>query len=60
MEPREITVEYIQLFISTIRKGGPVTFVEKDNLLAVTHPTKGYLVLQLADEVVDTKESKNV
>ena len=53
METRKITKEYIELFVNTIRKGGAVTFVEKDNLLAVDHLEKGYLVLQIADKVVE-------
>lgn len=53
MEPREIKQSYLQLYIDTIRKGCPVTYVETDNLLAVSHPEKGYLVLQIADKVVE-------
>lgn len=51
VEERTVTKEYLSLYIETIRKGNPVTFVEQDNLLAVDHPEKGYLVLQIADKV---------
>lgn len=50
---REITKGYIELFVKTIQNGNPVTFVEADNLLAVAHPEKGYLVLEIADKVVE-------
>jgi len=50
-EERTVTKEYLSLYIDTIQKGNPVVFVEADNLLAVDHPEKGYLVLQIADKV---------
>lgn len=53
METREITKGYLELFVETIQKGNPVTFVEKTNLLAVDHPSKRYLVLEIADKVVE-------
>ena len=53
METREITKGYLQLFVKTIQDGNPVTFVEADNLLAVAHPLEGYLVLEIADTVVE-------
>lgn len=53
MADREITKQFLELFINTIRKGGNVTFVEENNLLAVDHPEKGYLVVQIADKVVE-------
>lgn len=49
---REITQSYLEFFVQTIQKGNPVTFVEESNLLAVDHPEKGYLVIQVADRVV--------
>lgn len=52
-EPREITKEYLIEFIDFVKKGSRITFVETTNLLAVEHPTKGYLVLQIKDKVVD-------
>lgn len=52
-DQREITKEYLELFITTVRKGGKVTFVESSNLLAVDHPSRGYIVLELADKIVD-------
>lgn len=56
MEPRKITEDYLKEFIGTIMNGGKVTFVRENNLLAVDHPAKGYLVLQIADKVIDTPE----
>jgi len=50
---RTVTKSYIEHYVNTIRNGNPVTFVEKDNLLAVDHPEEGYLVLQIADKVVE-------
>lgn len=41
---REITKGYLQLF----QDGNPT-----DNLLAVAHPLEGYLVLEIADTVVE-------
>jgi len=51
LEERTVTKDYLNLYIDTIQKGNPVVFVEADNLLAVDHPEKGYLVLQIADKV---------
>jgi hypothetical protein len=50
---RTVTKSYIEHYVNTIRKGNPVTFVESDNLLGVDHPEEGYLVLQIADKVVE-------
>jgi len=50
-EQREITKQYLDVYIDAIRKGNPVVFVEGNNLLAVDHPEKGYLVLEIADKV---------
>lgn len=55
MEAREITKAYLDLFIETIKRGGQVVFVEKTNLLAVSHPIEGYLVIEIADKVIDPK-----
>lgn len=52
-KPREISKAYLNEFIEFIKKGSRVTFVETTGLLAVEHPTKGYLVLELKDKVVD-------
>lgn len=53
---REITTEYLQEFVTSIAKGNPVTFTVAQSLLAVDHPSKGYLVIQLADKVVDKEQ----
>ena len=50
---RTVTKSYIEHYVNTIRNGNPVIFIEKDNLLAVGHPEEGYLVLQIADKVVE-------
>lgn len=52
-DQREITKEYLNEFIDFVKKGSRITFVKTTNLLAVEHPTKGYLVLELKDKVVD-------
>lgn len=59
-DQREITEEYLNLFINTVKKGCPMVYVEGSQLLAVDHPTEGYLVLQLRDKVVDTPEKKDI
>jgi hypothetical protein len=59
-DQREITKEYLDLFISTVKRGCPMIYVEGSQLLAVDHPTQGYLVLQLRDKVVDTPEKKDI
>jgi len=59
-DPRKITEAYLQLFVETITKGGKVIFVKESNLLAVDHPSQGYLVLQIADKVVDSVEEKDI
>lgn len=53
---REVSHDYINMFVQTIAAGNPVTFVEGTNLLAVDHPEIGYLVLELADKVVDNSK----
>ena len=53
---REVSHDYINMFVQTIAAGNPVTFVEENNLLAVDHPELGYLVLEIADKVIDNKE----
>lgn len=50
---REVSHDYINMFVQTIAAGNPVTFVEENNLLAVDHPELGYLVLEIADKVID-------
>ena len=50
---RTVTKSYIEHYVNTIRNGNPVIFIEKDNLLAVGHPEEGYLMLQVADKVVE-------
>lgn len=57
---REITTQYIEKFIQTILKGNPVQFVMENNLLAVDHPSEGYLVLQIADKVVDPTAGEDI
>ena len=57
-DKRVITQDYLQVFVETIAKGGRVTFVEESNLLAVDHPSMGYLVLQIADEVEKGKQDE--
>ena len=52
-EQREISKAYLNKFIEFIKKGSRVTFVETKGLLAVEHPTEGYLVLEIKDKVVD-------
>ena len=53
---REVSHDYINMFVQTIAAGNPVIFVEESNLLAVDHPELGYLVLEIADKVIDNKE----
>jgi len=56
VEQREITSDYLNLFITSIKRGYSVVFVEGTGMLAVDHPSEGYLVVQLADKVVDTQK----
>lgn len=60
-EQREITEEYLQYFIQTIRNGGRVVFVQENNLLSTVDVEGNYIVVQLADTVVpsETKEVKS-
>jgi len=53
---REVSHNYINMFVQTIAAGNPVTFVEENNLLAVDHPELGYLVLEIADKVIDNSK----
>lgn len=53
---REVNHDYINMFVQTIAAGNPVTFVEENNLLAVDHPELGYLVLEIADKVIDNSK----
>ena len=53
---REVSHDYINMFVQTIAAGNPVTFVEEGNLLAVDHPELGYLVLEIADKVIDNSK----
>jgi hypothetical protein len=53
---RKVSHDYIEMFVQTIVAGNPVIFVEDANLLAVDHPEIGYLVLELADKVVDNSK----
>lgn len=53
---REVSHDYINIFVQTITAGNPVTFVEENNLLAVDHPELGYLVLEIADKVIDNSK----
>jgi hypothetical protein len=53
-KPREITSAYLNEFIDLVKTGSRVIYVEKSGYLAVEHPTKSYLVLEIKDKVVDT------
>ena len=53
MAKRKITEAYLQEFVKAIQNGGEVTYVQKDNLLAVAHASQGWLIVQLKDKVVD-------
>ena len=53
---REVSHDYVNMFVQTIAAGNPVTFVEESNLLAVDHPELGYLVLEIADKVIDNSK----
>lgn len=52
-DPREISKEYLNEFIQLIKDGSRVLYVEKSGYLAVEHPTKQYLVLEIKDKVID-------
>ena len=56
-EPREITKEYLNEFIDLVKTGSRVIYVESSGYLAVEHPTKSYLVLELKDKVVDSPKT---
>ena len=49
---REVSSSYLNLFIKSIQLGYPVVYVESSQILAVDHPSEGYLGLQLKDRVV--------
>ena len=53
-KPREITSAYLNEFIDLVRSGSRVIYVETSGYLAVEHPTKSYLILEIKDKVVDT------
>jgi type IV secretory pathway ATPase VirB11/archaellum biosynthesis ATPase len=55
--PREISKEYLNEFIELIKSGSRVLYVEKSGYLAVEHPTKQYLVLEIKDKVIDNETS---
>ena len=55
---REISVEYIEDFIKAIQNGGPVTCVPTQGYLAVDHPARGTMVVQLKDKIVDKEDKK--
>lgn len=57
---RKITTGYLNHFLSSIKKGYPVLYVQESGILAVDHPADGYLVLQLKDKVVDSKEESSI
>lgn len=59
-EDREITQEYLNAFINSIKTGGKVIYVEEESLLAVGDVTRGYLVLRLKDKVVDIPEDEGI
>jgi hypothetical protein len=56
-EQREITEEYLQYFIQTVRNGGKVVFVQEENLLSVADANGNWIVLQLKDKVTTGGES---
>jgi len=53
-EPREITSAYLNEFIDLIKSGSRVIYVQDKQYLAVEHPTRGYLVLEIKDKVIDS------
>jgi type IV secretory pathway ATPase VirB11/archaellum biosynthesis ATPase len=54
---REISKEYLNEFIELIKSGSRVLYVEESGDLAVEHPTKQYLVLEIKDKVIDNETS---
>lgn len=53
-EPREITSAYLNEFIDLVKSGSRVLYVQESGYLAVEHPTRGYLVLEIKDKVIDS------
>ena len=56
-EQREITEEYLQYFVQTIRNGGKVVFVQENNLLSVADANGNWIVLQIKDKVTTKGEA---
>jgi len=57
MSKREISKAYLNEFIGLIKSGSRVLYVEESGNLAVEHPTKQYLVLEINDKVIDNETS---
>jgi hypothetical protein len=56
-EQREVTEEYLQYFVQTIRNGGKVVFVQENNLLSVADANGNWIVLQIKDKVTTKGEA---
>lgn len=59
-EARELSRDYLNVFINCIQKGYSVAYVEVSNILAVDHPELGWVGLQLLDKIVDTEEQDGI
>ena len=58
-QKREVSTQYIEEFVKAIKLGNPVTLVTASGYLAVDHPTKGTMVLQLKDKILTKEDKKN-